>query len=496
MGNCCPICQPGQIAGFDAEMQCRVSLRVFTTGFRSQITGITMAGLVNWMPLLNGFSSMSSGTSEHVSAPRLGGPYAWLVWSLAAIAFGYAFFHRVTPSVMVSDLMTEFAIGGAMLGTLSALYFYPYVLLQVPLGGMLEVFGTRRLLSVALLLAGIGSFLFGTAHSLEVAYLGRILIGIGSSVGFLGSLALASKWFPANRFAFLAGLAMFIAMASGMAAQAPLAFFIDLYGWRSSLLALGIFGFVLAALVFLFVRNAPAESAVPPDAAAHAVSPSASARWSDLFASLRLAMVSADVWKMAIVAATMAGPMLALGGLWGTPYLMVAYDLTRTEAALYMSLLLLGWAISSPTSGWLSDRIGQRKLILVWGSGLMSVMMTTIIFVPQLPFAVTVICLVMMGLSGGVMPASFALVRDVMPTRLVGATTGIVNSMTVASGAILQPLVGLALDLSWDGTIMDGARHYAAADYRMAFLLVLASLVIGLLTAFSLRETPLEDGTL
>ncbi len=70
------------------------------------------------------------------------------------------------------------------------------------------------------------------------------------------------------------------------------------------------------------------------------------------------------------------------------------------------------------------------------------------------------------------------------------------NSMTVASGAILQPLVGLALDLSWDGTIMDGARHYAAADYRMAFLLVLATLVIGLLTAFSLRETTLEDGML
>ena len=236
---------------------------------------------------------MSSGISKHVSAPRLGGPYAWLVWSLAAIAFGYAFFHRVTPSVMVSDLMTEFAIGGAMLGTLSALYFYPYFLLQVPLGGMLEVFGTRRLLSLALLLAGIGSFLFGTAHSLEVAYLGRILIGVGSSVGFLGSLALASKWFPANWFAFLAGLAMFIGMASGMAAQAPLAFFIDLYGWRSSLLALGIFGFLLAALVFLFVRNAPAKTAALKDAAADTASPSVSAKWSDLFASLRLAMVNA-----------------------------------------------------------------------------------------------------------------------------------------------------------------------------------------------------------
>ncbi len=436
---------------------------------------------------------MSFVTSENVSAPHLGGSYAWLVWSLAAIAFGYAFFHRVMPSVMVSDLMTEFAIGGAMLGTLSALYFYPYFLLQVPLGGMLETFGTRRLLAAALLMAATGSFLFGIAQSLEVAYLGRILIGIGSSVGFLGSLALASKWFPANRFAFLAGLVMFIGMASGMAAQAPLAFLIDLYGWRNCLLALGVFGFALSALVLMFVRNAPAASDARTDTPTDRASPADSARWSDLFAALRLAMFSANVWKMAIVAATMAGPMLALGGLWGTPYLMIAYDLTRTEAALYMSLLLLGWAISSPISGWLSDRIRQRKLILIWGSGLMSVMLVIIILVPQLPFGVTVFCLVMIGLSGGVMPVSFALVRDVMPTRLVGATTGIVNSMTVASGAILQPLVGLALDLLWDGTVMDGARHYAAADYRMAFLLVLASLSIGLLTAFSLRETPLED---
>ena len=193
---------------------------------------------------------------------------------------------------------------------------------------------------------------------------------------------------------------------------------------------------------------------------------------------------------MAIVAATMAGPMLALGGLWGTPYLMVAYDLTRPQAALFMSFLLLGWALSAPTSGWLSDRIGRRKPILIWGSGIMCLMVAIVIMVPQLPFVVTIICLVVAGLSGGVMPASFALVRDVMPPTLVGATTGIVNSMTVASGAILQPLVGLALDLRWDGTIIDGARHYTAADYRVAFLLVLASVVVGLLIAFSLRETP------
>ena len=60
-----------------------------------------------------------------------GSAYACVIWTLAAIAFGYAFVHRVAPSVMVSDLMRDFAIGGAMIGTLSSLYFYPYVMLQM-----------------------------------------------------------------------------------------------------------------------------------------------------------------------------------------------------------------------------------------------------------------------------------------------------------------------------------------------------------------------------
>ncbi len=420
------------------------------------------------------------------NAPRLGGGYAWFIWSLAAISFGYAFFHRVTPSVMVSDLMTEFAIGGAMLGSLSALYFYPYVLLQVPLGAMLETFGTRRLLSAALCLAAAGSFLFGTAESLDAAYIGRILIGIGSSVGFLGSLALASTWFPAHCFAFLAGLSMFTAMASGMAAQAPLAYFIEAHGWRSSLMVLGTMGMVLAVLVFFFVRNRPPQTGQVNDGQVKA-----GQEWAKLGTALRGAFASRDVWKMAFVAATMAGPMLVIGGLWGTPYLMVAYDLPRPEAAFFMSLLLLGWAVGAPFSGWISDRIGRRKPILIAGCLLVSVLLAIIFIVPGLPFWLVQIFLVLTGLSGGAMTACFGLVRDVMPPAIAGASTGIVNSATVASGAILQPLVGLALDLQWDGTVSDGARQYAAADYRFAFLLILATAVAGLMTAFRLREKPM-----
>jgi MFS family permease len=169
---------------------------------------------------------------------------------------------------------------------------------------------------------------------------------------------------------------------------------------------------------------------------------------------------------------------------------MAAYGLSRPEAAFFMSLLLLGWAFGAPFAGWLSDRIGRRKPILIAGCLLVSIMLTIVFITPGLPFWLVLMCLVLTGLSGGAMTACFGLVRDVMPPAIAGASTGIVNSATVASGAILQPLVGLALDLQWDGTVTDGARQYAAADYRFAFLLILATALAGLVTAFRLRETP------
>ena len=409
---------------------------------------------------------------------QLGGRRAWAIWSLAALAFGYAFFHRVTPSVMVSDLMSEFAISGAMLGTLSALYFYPYVVLQIPLGAILDVVGTRIILTAALSIAALGSLLFGSATSIEVAYIGRVLIGIGSSVGFLGALTLAGKWFPIRKFALLSGLTMFVAMMSGMMAQGPLAIFVSQFGWRSSMWGLAIFGGSLALLVYVFVRNEPENRNIEKK---HKDT------WKNMWSGLARAARTREVWKIALVAATMSAPMLTVGGLWGTPYLMSAYGLERPEAAFYMSLMLFGWAFGAPFTGWLSDYIGHRKALLVFGSGILSLTLGIIVFVPNVPLWLTVGLFVLAGASGSAMATTFALVREVSPTDISGSVVGIVNSMTVASGAILQPLVGVFLDARWDGTLIEGARIYSESDYRWSFAIVFASAVVGFITCLNLN---------
>jgi len=379
---------------------------------------------------------------------------------------------------MVGDLMRDFAVGGALLGYMSALYFYPYVLLQIPLGALLDRLGARILLTIALMIAAGGSILFGLADTLFTAYLGRILIGTGSAVGFIGSLALAAKWFPPHRFAFLAGLAMFFAMMSGMMGQAPLALFIGSFGWRTSMIASGAFAMVLAVAVFAFVRNSPS-----PQTDGQAIA------WRDVWRGLLKAASSGEVWRIAIVATAMTGPMLTIGGLWGTPYLMSTFDLARPEAAFYLSLMLFGWAIGAPLSGWLSDRVKRRKIFLIGPSLGLSACLALIVWIPQLPLVSTVAALFFTGMFGGAMSVTFALVREGSPREITGSVTGIVNSMTVASGAVLQPLVGLILDRVWDGTVENGSRIYQPEDFRLAFILILAWAFAGFLMALTLRET-------
>ena len=426
---------------------------------------------------------------SELTAPKIvsqiGSKRAWFIWCLSALTFGYAFFHRVAPSVMVSDLMAEFTIGAALLGTLASLYFYPYVAMQFVLGALIDRFGPRLLLTAALLTGAAGSFLFGSADNLTLAYIGRLLVGAGSAVGFLATLAIAGKWFPPERFAFLAGLTMFFGMISGIFSSGPLAIFVEGFGWRNAMWSMGGFSILLAMLIFVFVRNAPEaleDEVIPPRES-----------WGDMWRGLGRAASTLEVWKVAIVAFSMSGPMLALGTLWSTPYTFRAYDLTRPEAAFYASFMLFGWALGAPFFGWLSDRLRKRKIILVANSGFLSLALFVLVFLPTPPLWFTASLYVAIGLAGSAMSVTFALGREGSAKEISGSVLGIVNAMTVGAGAFLQPFVGYLLDVLWDGTMVDDSPVYSAQNYQYAFICILVVVALGFLVSLTLRESPIAD---
>lgn len=401
---------------------------------------------------------------------------AWLIWGLGAAFYGYGFFQRVAPSVMADDLMRDFALGGALLGSLAAAYFYAYAAVQIPVGILLDRFGPRWLLIGGSALAAAGSLLFALAGSYLGALLGRALIGAGVGFGFISALKLASSWFPPERFARMAGLTLAAGIAGGIFAQAPLAAAVDAFGWRATMVGGALVALALGLAIAAVVRSPPEDGSADPAPA------QPEARGSGGLAIVR----GAELWLLTIYAGCTGAPILVLAGLWLVPYLTQVQGLARAEAGVVASLLLGAWAIGSPLAGWLSERIGQGWAMII-GAAALTASFLPFSVVPGLPLIAVLVLSVAIGLAGGFMILAFAYARHRYGSEQAGTATGVVNSSVLLIGAALQSLIGWLLDLQWTGLQAEGARIYTEAAYRWAFLTLCLATGLALLSGMLLK---------
>lgn len=404
--------------------------------------------------------------------------YGWFIWSVGAVTFAYAFVHRVAPAVMFDQLMRDFTAGAAVLGNLSACYFYAYAAMQVPVGLLVDRWGPRPLLTAAALIAGLGSLLFGSAGSLEAAYAGRLLIGLGSGAVFICTLTLAMTWLPRERFALAIGLTQTIAMLGAVAGLAPLGALVEALGWRAVVLGGGWLGFALAAVIWLIVRErknlAPAAARAPRQPVRQ---------------SLAAVLQRRQTWLVCLYSALSSGPQLTFAVLWGVPYLVQAHGLSRVAAGGSASLMLVGWAIGAPTLGWLSDRIGRRKPVLLVCPVVMLASWCLLLYLPALSAVARDLLIFVIGASSSSFALTFALGRELNPVATAGLATSLVNFASIAAGAALQPLVGWLLDLQWQGVMVDGARLFTPEAYTAAFSLFPALMAALLLCGLFIKET-------
>ena len=104
---------------------------------------------------------------------------------------------------------------------------------------------------------------------------------------------------------------------------------------------------------------------------------------------------------------------------------------------------------------------------------------------PTLPLVIT---LAIQGAFSSSMIVCFALTRENNPPELSGAALGLINTFAVGTGAVLQPLTGLILDLQWDGLVIDDLRVYDLNDYQIALSILPAACVFSLIAAMYLKE--------
>lgn len=407
----------------------------------------------------------------------------WIVCFSAALFFFYEFIQMNMFNAISPDLMRDFGINATQLGQLSAYYFYANLIFLPVAGTLLDRFSTRLIILTALVICTIGIASFAVSHSLAWSSLFRFMSGIGSAFCFLSSIRLASRWFPSQRMALIAGLIVTMAMTGGMVAQAPLTLLSEHLGWRHALLLDAGLGLIIGGIIFMLVRDYPA-GAHEQKQAAHA-----QLKEMGLLRSWKLAYLNYHNWFGGFYTSLLNLPVALLGAIWGSLYLQQAQHLTRTQASLVPTMLFIGTIIGCPVMGWVSDHLRKRKLPMIVGAILSLAVALIIMYVPQLSLTSYIILFLILGFITSTQVISYPLITESNPKVLTATSVSVISFCAIGGYAVFQPVFGWLMDLYWDGKIENNLHIYSVADFHRALLILPVGFIIAMLFCIFLKET-------
>lgn len=404
--------------------------------------------------------------------------FSWVVWGLAAAFYFADYLARVAPTVMHRDLQIHFGINEAQFGILTASFYLPYVLMQIPVGLTVDRMSIRGLLTVMSLVTAFGCVVFGLADGLVMASVGRMLIGFSAAFAFVSALRLATSWFPPAMLGLLAGLTQSLGMLGASAGQAPLSFLVSLTGWRHSLLIVAFLFIALAGLLYQFVRDKPGQN---PLRVKKQIS-------MPIIESLRIILSNRQTWINALYAGFLFAPTAVIGESNGPAYLQYGRGLSAHAAAFATGLIFIGWGISGPLSGWLSDRLGRRRPVMI-GSAMCGMVLTSIfVFYPGLNEMTLYILFFLYGLTNTGVAIAYAVSTEIQSSKVIGTCIAFTNMISILIGALMQPLVGYFIDLA------AGSRAYhvdllGLGDFQAGLKLLPLCSMIAFFLAIAVKET-------
>jgi sugar phosphate permease len=419
--------------------------------------------------------------NNHTSNPYRD-PHRWMVFSVICLVYFFVYFHRVSTSVIVPELLEAFHTNATALGFMSSLYFYLYAFEQPLVGFLSDRLGPRRVIGYWSLAAAAGCFIFGMAPNIGWASVGRALIGLGVGGVYVPAVKAFSLWFRKNEFATMIGLLMSMGNLGAVIATTPLAWATDSWGWRPTFFMIGGITLVLAFVTLWLTRDyvPPSEPAQVNPAATPGGNPSPKAKAVHVLAS-------GQFWIIAMIFFGIYGTLVTLQGLWATPFLMTVLGIERIFASKLNMLIPVGVIIGAPFFGWLTDRFSfdKRNTLISILTVYTLTWVGIIFFFSQLgTYGISLVLLVMGITTGGFISMLWGIVQEITPLEILGLTSGMLNPAPFFGVAVYQVLTGAILDRA--GRV---GELYPLSGFRNAFLACLFGIVICLLMSFCLRKS-------
>lgn len=404
--------------------------------------------------------------------------YRWLIYAVLSSLYVFSMFHRVSVAIITPDLVKELRLNPEQLGFLGAAFFYAFALTQIPLGLLLDRYGPRLLITILALAGSAGSLVFASATDLSSAFWSRALIGVGMAAVLMGTLKVFTAWFSPREFATLAGAFIAIGALGVLLATTPLSLLVAAVGWRGAFRYVALGTALIAILIAIAVRNHPPGVESSAGTTSRAGSSPWKA-WKQVYSSLQF-------WLIALSSGLRYGVFITIQGLWLAPYFIEVLKIDRHRTSLLLLSLSIGYIISCPLSGALSDRIVRsRKKILI-----PSLILGVVTLLPLVlgsadwPLPAYAGVLFLFGLSGGSGSLMLAHVKELFPLRIAATVMTSVNFFSFIGVATLQQGLGSIIGLKATGNAM-----FTPEAFHLAFLICIGASLIALILYLFTRDT-------
>ncbi len=390
-------------------------------------------------------------------------------WLLVAVYYFYQYALRSAPSVMMPQLTEAFGVNALGVSAIVGMFYYGYSPFSLVAGAAIDRFGARRIIPIGAALVGVGALLFGTGN-VAAANVGRFLQGAGGVFALVGAVYLVTRNFPASLAASFIGATQMFGMAGGSAGQFLVGPMITSgLPWSQFWIYAGIAGLAISACLLSFL---PRETHVP-----------SAGGLANAIRSLKTVFVNPQSILCGLISGLLFMPTTIFGMTWGVRFLQEARGREYEAAVTLAATVPLGWMIGCPLVGFVSDRLGRRKPVILGGSVVLLGVLAWILFGDPAILRGHVVG-ILMGIASGVAMLPYTVIKEANPPELGGSATGVINFINFTFSALLGPVFGARL-------VGESGGHDAPdlAHYQAGFQPLLYGIGAALLMTCFLRET-------
>lgn len=408
---------------------------------------------------------------------------AYLAWFAIALFYFYVYILRVSPGVLEKEIRAIYKATAEEFATLGSLYLLGYSLLQIPLGIIADRIGVKKMSLYSITTCVIGSLLFGLTQHFWVAQFSRFLIGVGSASAFMCALKYIADHFPPGSRGLLMGMTLALGTVGALTSAKSIALLENYLEWHDLMAVSAGIGAAIFILIVIFVKSAHLDTTVRLNHKSVA----------EILASLKEIILSKNIMIYAIVAIGLYTPLSAIADLWGPIFMEQKFGLANGEAGLINMFMYIGLTVGCLTMPWIAEKYDKINQTIVFCGFMVLLLFCFIVYSPPVNETTLELLLFALGFFCGAEMMCFTGALSFSKSLNSGEVIGVVNTLNMLGGAVVQQLIGTSLDMQWDGVYREGIRHYSTEQFIISLSILTIVIVVCCVISLLLLKVRLKN---